>query len=101
MTIGSSKTIGILLRNEGTATTGEISVSLPDFDWMSIQNEGKLPAIPAGDSAMLYLDLRPDADFKPSVQITGTIAFNCDSAAPAVLPYEIVSTSEKKGSIWK
>ncbi|MCR5248437.1 MAG: DUF1565 domain-containing protein [Paludibacteraceae bacterium] len=99
MTIGSSKTIGILLRNEGTATTGEISVSLPDFDWMSIQNEGKLPAIPAGDSAMLYLDLRPDADFKPSVQITGTIAFNCDSAAPAVLPYEIVSTSEKKGSI--
>ena len=99
MTIGSSKTIGVLLRNEGTATTGEISVSLPDFDWMSIQNEGKLPAIPAGDSAMIYLDLRPDADFKPSVQITGTIAFNCDSAAPAVLPYEIVSTSEKKGSI--
>ncbi len=99
MTIGSSKTIGILLRNEGTATTGEISVSLPDFDWMSIQNEGKLPAIPAGDSAMLYLDLRPDADFKPSVQISGTIAFNCDSAAPAVLPYEIVSTSKKKGSI--
>lgn len=99
MTIGSSKTIAVLLRNEGTATTGEISVSLPDFDWMSIQNEGKLPAIPAGDSAMLYLNLHPDADFKPSVQITGTIAFNCDSAAPAVLPYEILSTSEKKGSI--
>ena len=98
MTRGLSKTIDVTLSNNGQAATGEITVSLPNEEWMSVVGGTTLPSIEVGETATFTLRLSPD-NTVPLTQFSGTIGVNCEHGEAVSLPYSILAVSEANGAL--
>ena len=98
MTRGLSKTIDVTLSNNGQAATGEITVSLPNEEWMSVVGGTTLPSIEVDETATFTLRLSPD-NTVPLAQFSGTIGVNCEHGESVSLPYSILAVSEANGAL--
>ena len=98
MTKGQSKIIDVMLSNHGTAATGEITIDLPDVDWMSVIGSSTLPSLAVNDSAYFSLRLSPGNDIALT-QYTGNLAINCEHGSFANLPFTITAVSESTGAL--
>ena len=98
MTRGSSKTIDVTLSNNGHAASGEISISLPNEEWMSVVGETTLPSIEVGETATFTLRLSPD-NTVPLAQYSGNIVVSCDHGESVTIPYSILAVSEENGTL--
>ena len=96
MTKGKSKIIDVMLSNHGTAATGEITVALPELEWMSVVGSSTLPSIPVNDSAFFSLRLSPNEDIQLG-QYSGNIAINCEHGEFASFPFSIMAVSDSTG----
>ena len=97
MTKGQSKILDVMLSNNGTAATGEITIDLPDVDWMSVVGSDTLPSLAVNDSAYFSLRLSPDDD-TPLIPFEGNIAINSQDGSFANLPFSITAVSESTGA---
>ncbi|MBR6929944.1 MAG: hypothetical protein IKH61_06905 [Bacteroidales bacterium] len=98
MTKGKSKTIDVTLNNNGEVATGEITVNLPDQEWMSVVGGTMLASIAPNESATFTLRLSPDQNV-PLAQFTGNIVINCEHVNPVSLPYSIMAVSDENGAL--
>jgi len=98
MTKGKSKIVDVMLTNNGTDTTGNIFIDLPDVEWMSLVGNDTLPSLAVNDTAYFSLRFSPDDDTQ-LVQYTGNIAINCEHGEFADLPFAITAVSDSTGAI--
>ena len=98
MTRGQSKIVDVKLSNNGTAATGEITIDLPETEWMSVVGNDTLPSLAVNDSAYFSLRLSPD-ESTPLIPFEGNIAINCEHGEFASLPFSITAVSESTGAL--
>ena len=98
MTKGQSKILDVMLSNNGTAATGEITIDLPEVEWMSVVGNDTLPSLAVNDSAYFSLRLSPD-NATPLIQFEGNIAINSEHGSFANLPFTITAVSESTGAL--
>ena len=96
MTKGKSKIVDVMLTNNGTAATGNITIDLPNVEWMSVVGNDTLPSLAVNDTAYFSLRFSPDNDI-PLVQYSGTIAINSERGDAIGLPYTITAVSDSTG----
>ena len=88
----------VMLSNHGTAATGEITINLPEVDWMSVVGNNTMPSIPVNDSAYFTLRLSPNEAIQLG-QYSGAIVINCEHGEFATLPYQITAVSDSTGTL--
>ena len=98
MTRGQSKIVDVKLSNNGTAASGEITIDLPEAEWMSVVGSSTLPSLAVNDSAYFSLRLSPD-ESTPLIPFEGNIAINCEHGEFANLPFSITAVSESTGAL--
>lgn len=98
MTKGQSKIMDVMLTNNGTVATGDITIDLPDVEWMSVVGSDTLPSLAVNDTAYFSLRFSPDDDI-PLVQYSGTIAINSGRGDFVSLPYVITAVSDSTGML--
>ena len=92
------KYINIELTNAGFGETGEITLSLPDFEGFSVP-EKTLPSIKSGDTVYVPLKLAYFDGAPINVPYTGSIGVNCDNGKSTNLSFRVEYSSESKGSL--
>ena len=98
MTRGMSKTIDVMVGNYGETATGDITITLPDEDWMSVVGETTLPSIEVGETTIFSLRFSPDNTL-PLTQYSGNIAIGCEHGWSVYLPYTITAVSVETGTL--
>ena len=98
MTRGKSKVVDFMIYNNGTGSTGNIYVSLPNVPWMSVVGSDTLPSLAAHDSA--YVSIRLLADSTTDlVRYTGNFAIHCERGEGVSIPYDITAISDSTGTL--
>ena len=98
MTKGQSKIVDVMLTNNGTGATGNITIDLPNVEWMSVVGSETLPSLAVNDTAYFSLRFSPDDDVT-LVQYTGNIVINSDRGDAVDLPYTITAVSDSTGML--
>lgn len=98
MTKGKSKIVDVMLTNNGTAATGNITIDLPDVEWISVVGNDTLSSIAVNDTAYFSLRFSPDEGI-PLMQYFGTIAINSERGDAVALPYTITAVSDSTGTL--
>ena len=98
MTKGKSKIVDVMLTNNGTAATGNITIDLPDVEWMSVVGNDTLSSIAVNDTAYFSLRFSPDENIQLG-QYSGTIAINSERGDAVALPYTITAVSDSTGTL--
>ncbi len=81
------------ITNNGNATTGAITVQLPD--WMSLQ--GAIMPIEPGQSATAVIAMTPQGE--ANTRYDGYIGINVENGNNQILPYDVTIVSDEKGTI--
>ena len=90
---GTTGTYSLAIRNQGTATTGNVSLQLPE--WMSLQ--GAIMPIGAGESATAVIAMTPTGE--ANMRYDGYIGINIENGNNQVLPYQVTIVSDEKGTV--
>lgn len=98
MTKGKSKIVDVMLTNNGTAATGNITIDLPDVEWVSVVGNDTLSSIAVNDTAYFSLRFSPAVDIQLG-QYSGTIAINSERGDAVALPYTITAVSDSTGTL--
>lgn len=99
MTIGVSRDYPVTITNTGKGETGEISVVLPNTDWLSLASSAKMPSLKYGESATILLQLTPSANMQTNVTHTGQFAINCANGNGVPVSYRIMPVSSQLGTL--
>lgn len=86
-------TYSLGITNNGTATTGAISMQLPD--WMSLQ--GALMPIEPGQTATAVIAMAPIGE--ANTRYDGYIGVNIENGINQILPYNVTIVSDAKGTV--
>ena len=89
----SLNTYALEITNSGTATTGAVTMQLPD--WMSLQ--GALMPIPAGETATAIIAMAPTGE--ANTRFDGYIGINIENGNNQILPYQVTIVSDAKGTV--
>ena len=81
------------ITNTGTATTGAITMQLPD--WMNLQ--GALMPIDAGETATAVIAMTPKGE--ANTRYDGYIGINIENGNNQILPYNVTIVSDEKGTV--
>lgn len=81
------------ITNTGTATTGAITLQLPE--WMSLQ--GALMPIEAGQTATAVIAMAPKGE--ANTRFDGYIGINIENGNNQILPYNVTIVSDAKGTV--
>ena len=92
------KYINIELTNAGFGETGDITLSLPDFEGFSVPST-KLSSIKSGDTVYVPLKLSYFDGAPINVPYTGSIGVNCANGKSTSLSFRVEYSSESKGGL--
>jgi len=81
------------ITNKGTATTGAVTMQLPD--WMSLQ--GALMPIEPGETATAVIAMAPTGE--ANTRYDGYIGINIENGNNQILPYNVTIVSDEKGTV--
>ena len=90
---GTEGIYNLQITNTGTASTGAITMQLPD--WMTLQ--GALMPIAAGETATAVIAMAPDGE--ANTRYDGYIGMNIENGNNQVLPYQVTIVSDEKGTV--
>ena len=99
MTKGATKFVSIVIKNIGTGATGNITVSIPNVPYMSLQTPITMPSLNNGDSQTVVIELSPATSMPSNVPVAGTIAINCQQGNGVIIPFAVTPVSTNKGSL--
>ena len=89
----SVNTFSLGITNTGTATTGAVTMQLPE--WMNLQ--GALMPIEAGQTATAVIAMTPKGE--ANTRFDGYIGVNIENGNNQLLPYNVTIVSDAKGTI--
>ncbi len=93
-----SKMLSFQITNNGHDETGEITINVPEVDWMSVMSGSTLPSIAIGDTSSFTIQLFP-GDNVSLTQYEGSIAVNCANGNGIAIPYVIEATNATTGTL--
>ena len=99
MTKNTTRMYEFTLENTGYGETGEITIAMPQTQWMRIVSPAKIASIPENGSTTVTLELSPTEDMQLNSIVTGTIGLNCTNGKGLSLPFRIETVSESTGSL--
>lgn len=91
--------VELLVVNTGAGPTGNVSVSLPQANWLNSVTPLSMPSIAPGDSALIILRFVANGSLPFNFAITGTIAVNTTSGNDIAVPFSLTKVSETVGTI--
>ena len=89
----SLNTFSLGITNTGAATTGAVTLQLPD--WMSLQ--GALMPIEPGQTATAVIAMAPTGE--ANTRYDGYIGVNIENGNNQILPYNVTIVSDSKGTV--
>ncbi len=98
-TKGKIRYIEFYVYNVGAGNSGEVSISLPDADWMSLASPATIENIESGDYSKVTLRLQSVDETPLNYPMTGQIAINATNSDGLFLPYRIECVSEETGNL--
>ena len=90
---GTTGNYNLQITNNGNASTGAISLQLPD--WMTLQG-GLMPIAP-GETATAVIAMTPTGE--ANTNYDGYIGVNIEKGNNQVIPYKVTVVSDEKGTI--
>lgn len=99
MTKGKKREFAIGIVNTGKGETGEMTLSLPDVDWLKSLTPTTMGSLASGDTAEIKLQFSPTDNEQLNVRQTGNLAINIANGNGITIPYSITPVSESTGSI--
>lgn len=99
MTPGTVKEYPLTITNTGSGETGQLTVSIPDIDWMKLATPKTMGSLASGESATVMLTLAPTGGMQLNVPQTGAIAINAANANALTLPFSIEPVSDATGRL--
>jgi len=81
------------ITNNGTASTGAVTMQLPD--WMTLQ--GALMPIGPGETATAVISMTPTGE--ANTRYDGYIGINIENGNNQILPYQVTIVSDAKGTV--
>lgn len=85
--------------NLGAGNSGEVNISLPENDWMSLASSSIIENIGPGAYSKVTLRLQSVDNTPLNYPMTGQIAINATNSDGLVLPYRIECVSEETGNL--
>ncbi|MBS1500256.1 MAG: carboxypeptidase regulatory-like domain-containing protein [Bacteroidetes bacterium] len=87
------------LMNNGAGSTGALSLSLPSVPWLTAMTPVNMPALAAGDTALVILRFLADAGVPFDTPINGTVVLNGANSNSLVLPFTFTKVSTTVGDL--
>ncbi|WP_279134511.1 InlB B-repeat-containing protein [Parabacteroides johnsonii] len=97
--IGQSVEYPITITNVGVDDAHNISVVLPECDWMSLASAATIPVLKGGESTAVLLRLNPAPDMDANIALKGRFAINCENADGIAIDYNITPVSTTTGTL--
>ena len=94
---GEQSFVSFVVTNIGGATSGPVTVSLPNLPWMSLTSTNPLPSLAPGDGVTVSLQLMPDPSM-PLGEVTGNILLSAAGTVASV-PFDFRVLSDATGSL--
>ncbi len=85
--------------NNGEGETGEITVSLPPVDFMSLITLPTMPSLESGDTSLVIIEFKPGASLPLNTPANGNIVINAANGNFLNIPYTVEKVSEETGGI--
>lgn len=89
----SDNTYNLCITNTGTATTGAVSLQLPE--WMNLQ--GAVMPIAPGETATAVIVMAPKGE--ANTRYDGYIGVSIENGNNQILPYDVTIVSDAKGTV--
>ena len=99
MTKGAIRNYEFTVTNTGKGESGNITLSIPATNWLSLVSPVSLPSLKNGESTTIVLQFSPGNDLALNVPVSGTIGINCQNGAGIALPFRIEPVSEATGNL--
>lgn len=99
MTKGLTRSYPIEIANTGAGSTGEISVTLPQADWLRSATPTSLPALAPGEKTNVILLLSPSDDMPLNLSVSGSIGISCANGNGLAIPFVLETVSETLGML--
>jgi len=97
MTKGKTRYYDIRVINDGAGETEEVTIDLPDQEWMSLASQDTIENITSGDTITVTLMLAPDGDVPLNTPLSGRIVVHNSNGDDLAIPYRTEVVSEAKG----
>lgn len=89
----------IMIVNDGAGETGNVSVELPDQDWMSVASTDTIENMASGDTAVFTLLFDPGSDLPLNTPLSGRIVVHNENGDDLAIPYRVEVVSEETGGL--
>ena len=99
MTKGLSRDYPFYISNIGKGSTGKITVSIPDNDWMTLATPMNMAPLGQNEMTQVVLRFTPTEDMQLNVPRRGTIAVNCENGDGIAIPFSVEPVSETTGTL--
>lgn len=98
MVRGNIREYRFMIANSGGGETGEIRVTPPKAEWLSLATSEIIPSLKQGESTSVVLRLSPAEDMllRP---VMGTIAINCENGDGLAMNFVVTPVSENVGTL--
>lgn len=92
--------VEVTVTNTGKADTGEVTVSLPNIDWMSIYSGGRIANLSSDQSATVVLKVdASQSDVTYNVPFVGSLAINAENAQGKKVDFDVTFVSQETASV--
>lgn len=87
----------IRIVNDGAGETGQVTIALPDQDWMSVASTDTIENMASGDTAVVTLLFEPGSDIPLNTPLSGRIVAHHENGDDLAIPYRVEVVSEETG----
>ena len=97
MLVGQQTLVTFDIFNSGGTNSGDLTVQLPSFPWLTLASPAVIPSIPSGGKATVTLALNPAPDL-PLTIYQGNLAV-ANGLVGVNIPFQFRAVSESKGDL--
>ncbi len=87
------------LVNKGVGATGEVTINLPQVNWLSSVTPRVLSSMATGDSAIVVLKFLASAEVTFNYPVTGSIGISTQNGNSFAIPFSFEKVSQTTGAV--
>ena len=85
--------------NTGAGSSGEISVDIPQVDWMRLATAEVMPSLLSGDTGIVIIELIPGDNLPLNTPASGNIAIQAANGNTLMIPFRLEKVSDVTGGL--
>ncbi len=99
ITKGKTRYYDLKIINDGAGETAELTIDLPDLEWMSLASPDSIETMLSGDTITITLLFTPNSDIPLNTPLSGRIVVHNTNGDDLAIPYRIEVVSEEIGGL--